>query len=185
MKTGKKSEKSAGPLEYSIFETAWGYFAIAADYEGLVKTVLPGPDEKIIENHLKQDTFHLIYNKNLYPQLQKLIVEYFKGEPVYIFSDKCRIKLNMPYFSFIVLSLCSHIGYGETVTYAQLATLADNPKAARAVGNILAKNPMPLVIPCHRIIKTNGQTGGFSAAGSIQIKKKLLEMETKNANRGL
>lgn len=178
--SGKPSEN----IEYSIFETGWGYFAIAADREGLVKSILPGADEKKIENQLKADTTNLVYNKNLYPQLQKLIIEYFEGEQV-SFAGLCSIKLNLPDFSWAVLSRCAQLSYGQTATYTQLAALAGNPKAARAVGNILAKNPMPLVVPCHRIIKADGQIGGFSAAGGVPIKKKMLDMESKNANRGL
>jgi methylated-DNA-[protein]-cysteine S-methyltransferase len=67
------------------------------------------------------------------------------------------------------------ISYGETISYAQLAQAIDNPKAYRAVGSANGKNPIAIVIPCHRVIETNGKLGGY--AYGVDIKKQLLEIE--------
>lgn len=69
------------------------------------------------------------------------------------------------------------IGPGELVTYGELAALAGRPKAARAVGRALGANPIPLIVPCHRVLTAAGTLGGFSAAGGTELKARLLELE--------
>jgi methylated-DNA-[protein]-cysteine S-methyltransferase len=71
-----------------------------------------------------------------------------------------------------------NIPYGETVHYGELATRIGNPKACRAVGMANSKNPIPVIIPCHRVIGKNGSLTGFG--GGIKIKKDLLDLEYKN-----
>lgn len=78
-------------------------------------------------------------------------------------------------FSAKVLKQTSKIPRGEIATYSGLAQKIGSPKAARAVGTALAKNPFPLVIPCHRVVRADGSTGGFG--GGIMMKKELLAKE--------
>jgi methylated-DNA-[protein]-cysteine S-methyltransferase len=80
-------------------------------------------------------------------------------------------------FSQRVLAACRAIGYGETVSYGELATLAGATRAARAVGRVMATNAVPLVIPCHRVLAAGGDLRGFSALGGLTMKRRLLEME--------
>ena len=70
------------------------------------------------------------------------------------------------------------IPYGETRSYKDIAVLIGKPKSARAVANACAKNPTPIKRPCHRVICSNGQLGGYSGPGGIETKKKLLEQES-------
>ena len=70
------------------------------------------------------------------------------------------------------------IPYGETISYGELARRIGNPKASRAVGMANGKNPIPIIIPCHRVIGKNGSLTGFG--GGIDVKKKLLELEKTN-----
>lgn len=83
-----------------------------------------------------------------------------------------------------ILDQCRKIPYGETLTYGQLATKVGFPGAARAVGNCMAANPIPLVIPCHRVVPARGQPGRYSAPGGATMKRKLLTMEATVAARG-
>jgi O-6-methylguanine DNA methyltransferase len=76
-----------------------------------------------------------------------------------------------------VLQLTYDIPYGQTCTYAELASLAGSPKAARAVGRAQAANPMPLVIPCHRVVGTDGSLHGYGGPGGIRLKAWLQELE--------
>jgi len=76
-----------------------------------------------------------------------------------------------------VLMAAVHIPYGSVDTYGTLARKIGSPRSARAVGNALAHNPFPLLIPCHRIIRGDGRMGGFSAGDGISIKNKLLSIE--------
>ncbi len=80
-----------------------------------------------------------------------------------------------------VLNRCRRIRYGDTQTYAELATAAGSPAAARAVGRTMATNPVPLVIPCHRVVGSAGDLRGFSAVGGLGCKRRLLDLE--NARR--
>jgi methylated-DNA-[protein]-cysteine S-methyltransferase len=76
-----------------------------------------------------------------------------------------------------VLQLARKIGYGRTVAYGELAARAGNSRAARAIGAVMASNPLPIIVPCHRVVASGGAIGGFSAPHGIELKKRLLEME--------
>jgi methylated-DNA-[protein]-cysteine S-methyltransferase len=76
-----------------------------------------------------------------------------------------------------VVLACRAIGRGKVRTYADLADAAGSPGAARAVGNVMAKNRYPIIIPCHRVVGSAGSLGGFSARDGIHTKRRMLEME--------
>ncbi len=80
-------------------------------------------------------------------------------------------------FTFRVWTACRSIGYGTVASYAELAARISAPRAARAVGNALAANRVPLIIPCHRVIASGGQFGRYSAPGGPMMKQRLLELE--------
>ena len=71
------------------------------------------------------------------------------------------------------------IPYGETITYKDLAVAIGKPNSSRAVANACGKNPYPPTIPCHRVIRSDGQLGGYSGKGGIKTKKKLLKEESR------
>jgi methylated-DNA-[protein]-cysteine S-methyltransferase len=77
-----------------------------------------------------------------------------------------------------VLRACRRIGYGQTASYADLAARCGSPGAARAVGNVMANNRLPLIVPCHRVVGSAGRLGGFSAPGGLATKRRLLELES-------
>ena len=80
-------------------------------------------------------------------------------------------------FQFRVLTCCRAIPWGETRTYGQLARAAGSPGAARAVGQVMATNRLPLIVPCHRVVPASGGLGGFSAPQGTRLKRSLLEQE--------
>ena len=81
-----------------------------------------------------------------------------------------------PFHRKVYKALCK-IPAGKTITYAELAKRAGSPGAARAVGTAMAKNPFPIVIPCHRVVAGNGKLGGYSGRGGVATKKALLALE--------
>jgi methylated-DNA-[protein]-cysteine S-methyltransferase len=83
----------------------------------------------------------------------------------------------MPQFYRTVYQAARRIAAGQTVTYGELAARCGSPGAARAVGQALAKNPVPIVVPCHRILAAGGAAGGFSAPGGLVTKARLLALE--------
>jgi methylated-DNA-[protein]-cysteine S-methyltransferase len=99
------------------------------------------------------------------------------------FSGKSK-SFDLPYlmqgtdFEKQVWEKTKEIGYGKTVSYGDIAKAIDNPDASQAVGNALGKNLLPLLIPCHRVIGSDGQLHGF--AGGLEIKKCLLEFEEQH-----
>ena len=102
---------------------------------------------------------------------------YFAGEP----TDFCEIPLDLrdedPFFAQIYDAL-RRVGWGQTTTYGALAAaVGASREAARDVGQAMAKNPMPLLIPCHRVLAAGGKLGGFSAPGGAETKARMLRME--------
>ncbi len=79
-----------------------------------------------------------------------------------------------------VLEQCRQIPYGATLGYGELAAKAGHPGAARAVGNCMAANRIPLLIPCHRVVCSDGRLGSFSAPGGTETKRRLLALESGN-----
>jgi methylated-DNA-[protein]-cysteine S-methyltransferase len=87
------------------------------------------------------------------------------------------MKLKGTEFQLKVWSYLKKIPKGKLKTYAQVAKAIGKPKAVRAVANAIGKNPFPPKIPCHRVIRSDGKLGGYSAKGGIKTKKKLLKNE--------
>lgn len=108
-----------------------------------------------------------------------LLEAYFRGEA---FGRKPELKLILDYagmggFTRLVMEEVARIPYGETRSYGDVARAAGSPRAARAVGNIMARNPFPVLVPCHRVVRSNGEPGGFG--GGPGLKAWMLEMETR------
>jgi len=76
-----------------------------------------------------------------------------------------------------VIAGCRNIPRGKTLSYRELAEIAGSPNAARAVGNVMATNPLPLIVPCHRVVGAAGSLGGYSASSGLTMKTRLLKLE--------
>ncbi len=76
-----------------------------------------------------------------------------------------------------VIRECKKIPFGETATYGELARRVRSPGAARAVGSVMAKNCVPIIVPCHRVLASGGKLGGYSAIGGLTTKRQLLDLE--------
>lgn len=110
-------------------------------------------------------------------RLDCMLSRYFKGDPVDF--SRIPVELSVSRFQNAVLNQLRKVTYGEVRSYQWLAVNSGNPKAVRAVGGALGRNPVPIVIPCHRIIASNGSLGGFmqgDPAGS-RLKSYLLKLE--------
>ena len=107
-------------------------------------------------------------------ETEKQLRQYFVGERQ-IFNIP--LKPTGTNFQLSVWNELKKIPYGKTISYQQLAERVGDKKKSRAVGNANGKNPIPIIIPCHRVIRKSGELGGFG--GGIKIKRKLLELEQK------
>jgi methylated-DNA-[protein]-cysteine S-methyltransferase len=168
-------------IRHAIIETSWGYFGIAGTEDALCRTCLPveTPDiaRQVLLNGLNMTADRLPYQSDLLPSLQTGILAYFNDQTV-DFSTGIAVDLGkMGNFDKAVLQACARIKPGSTTTYGQLARTIGYPHAARAVGNALARNPIPLIIPCHRVLRSDGGLGGFSAIGATELKQRLLDLE--------
>ena len=106
-------------------------------------------------------------------RLRAQLESYFAGEPV-----RFDVPLDLSagtVFQQKAWRACRRIPYGETRSYAELARMAGRPGAVRAAGNALNANPVPVLVPCHRVIRSDGSLGGFG--GGVSLKKKLLRLE--------
>jgi O-6-methylguanine DNA methyltransferase len=164
-------------LFYAIFQTRWGFFGLAGRQNALLRTVLPASNEKIIENLLLKGVKDALPNKKFCQNLQQKIQAFFEGNPA-DFNDIVIDINQFNHFTKDVLTACRAITFAQTISYSQLAEIIGNRLAARAVGRALAQNPLPLIIPCHRIIRSDKLPGGFSATGGTKLKARLLELES-------
>jgi len=152
---------------------------MAGSEKGLLRTCLPGPKYEGIEARLLKNFPLARFNSSFFNHVQDQMTAYFAAATV-DFSPEIPIDLTeLTPFQTAVLRACRQVRLGRTITYGQLAEKIGKPKAARAVGNALAKNPLPLIIPCHRVLAANNKLGGFSAPGGKNLKVRLLKHEQR------
>lgn len=147
-------------MKEKVCSTPIGWIKITEDQESLVKLELL--DHK--ENH-NQDSF-------LLEETEKQLKSYFKGE---LQKFDLPVKLSGTDFQERVWKALQNIPYGQTRSYKQLAEAIDNKKASRAVGGANNKNPLPIIVPCHRVVGSSGDLVGYGLG--LDIKKQLLALE--------
>lgn len=116
-----------------------------------------------------------------FARLTTQLGEYFAGD-----RSEFDLPLDPPpmsSFAAAVLNETAHILYGQTETYGQIAQHIGRPAAARAVGQALGANPLAILIPCHRVLASDGSLGGYSAPGGVAVKQRLLSLEAPAAAR--
>lgn len=165
----------ATEAKYRIVKTQRGYAGFIASDAGVRHSYLPMPTRAGVRDRIDTDAPDATEDKNLLPQLADDLVRFFAGEAVAF--DSPLDTSDQPDFYQRTWRATRNIDFGETLTYQQLAALAGNPRAARAVGAAMANNPLPPMIPCHRVLRSDGKLGGFSGPGGISMKSDLLEME--------
>jgi methylated-DNA-[protein]-cysteine S-methyltransferase len=165
--------------EYTIFDTKNGFAALAWNENGVSSLRLPASSEARAEASVLR-RFPQARRTTPSTQMASLISEikrYFDGEKV----DFSAVPLDMgsqdPFFARVYAEV-RKLGWGETTTYGAVAkVLGAEPQAARDVGQAMASNPIPLIVPCHRVLAAGGKIGGFSAPGGSSSKAKMLEIE--------
>ena len=162
-------------MEYTVFPVTGGYAAVAADEAGLARFYLPVENNHDAVNSLVRDYPGAVEkDTGLLSETRDMVKAYFRGLEVN-FSGLPLSLGNIGDFGRKVLKAVLTIPYGETRTYKWAASEAGEKGGARAAGNALNKNPIPVIIPCHRIILSGGETGGFGAG--IKWKIRLLKLE--------
>lgn len=116
------------------------------------------------------------------PELRQMFEAYAEGEII----DFSRVKIILPPmtdFRLKIVMATRRIGYGQTVTYGELARRAGHPGAARAVGTVMSTNRFPILIPCHRVLASGGKIGGYTAPAGIELKQRMLQMEARRTGK--
>lgn len=160
---------------YCVFETRFGWAAVAGTDGMLTRVVLPveSRDEsaRSVRAGLASDS---VEDVAAFGSLPQRLRDYFDGEPVDLSNVPVDLDMQPPFVRKALLE-CKKVEHGTVVTYAEIARRAGSAKACRAVGNAMASNPAPVVVPCHRVIASSGGLGGFS--GGLEWKRRLLGLE--------
>jgi methylated-DNA-[protein]-cysteine S-methyltransferase len=165
---------------YAVLETVIGFMGIAWSETGLIRLCLPERSREAVERRLLRHSGVAASNAGQQPRwVAQLIVSieaYAKGEDV-DFSGVPVDLAGVDDFRLAIYAAARKLAFGETTTYGELAKRAGHAGLARETGAALGANPVPLVIPCHRILAAGGKIGGFSAPGGSATKEKMLAME--------
>ncbi len=158
-------------MYYCHLDTSIGELLLAGDNEALCLIGFPGgPVRRAPETDW-------IYNENPFLTARAQLLEYFAGDRK---DFDLPIRLSGTEFQLRVLEELQKIPYGETRSYADIAVRIGKPRAVRAVGTANGRNPIPIVVPCHRVIGSNGNLAGFG--GGLDTKKALLRLEAEHAH---
>jgi methylated-DNA-[protein]-cysteine S-methyltransferase len=160
---------------WDVFKTSLGWCGLIRRGSCLKEVILPVEDKRYLLRRIKQGYPSA---QRSHPRLNRFIEplkEYFEGR---------RADLRVPVgldgcteFEKSVYRVLRRVKFGSVRSYGWIAERLKNKKSARAVGNALAKNPVPIVIPCHRIIRSDNSPGNFSAREGSKLKQKLLALE--------
>jgi len=175
---GRLAARAAGEhlldVAYSFVDTPFGRFLIACTPRGLVRLAFhPEPVEEVLVELASRVSPRVLEAPSELDGVRRELDEYFEGR---------RRDFDLPLdwrltrgFSERVLRATAKIPYGGVSTYRAVAARAGNPRAMRAAGNALGSNPLPIVVPCHRVVRTGGNVGNYG--GGPEMKRALLQME--------
>jgi methylated-DNA-[protein]-cysteine S-methyltransferase len=157
-------------MYYCYLDTPIGELLLAGDDDGLCLVSFP-------EGAMRRDPEpDWIYNEKPFTAARQQLTEYFAGERR---TFDLLLKLSGTEFQMSVLQALQEIPYGETTSYADIAERVGRPKAVRAVGAANGRNPIPIIVPCHRVIGSHGDLTGFG--GGLDTKEALLRLEAEHS----
>ena len=160
-----------GELRFVTFNIGVGWVGILGSIKGLLVVTLPQPSAREAQQLLGSND--AILAPYLFTDLLQRLRAYFGGCKV-AFADRLDLS-GATNFQRQVWEITSLIPYGETRSYIWVAEQIGKPGAVRVVGQALARNPLAIIIPCHRVLNSNGQLGGYS--GGVEWKRYLLNLE--------
>jgi methylated-DNA-[protein]-cysteine S-methyltransferase len=173
--SGRVEAEGLVDVAYASVDSPLGPLLVAASPKGLVRVSYPDPrgSDPVIEELAERISPRVLEAPARLDPVRRELDEYFAGR---------RTEFETPIdwshlggFTRKVLRATARIGFGETSTYAGVASRAGSPRAMRAAGNALGANPMPVIVPCHRVVRTGGALGGYT--GGIERKEYLLRLE--------
>lgn len=164
---------------YTTFPTAWGTLGAVAGPRGLTRVVLPCYQPGDLEELLRFEHPEASRDDAPFTAFIEASRAYFNARR----ADFSAVAVALPgekTFGGKVYRACRAIPHGQTRSYKDLALAIGQPDAARAVATLMSKNPTPLVVPCHRVIYSDGRPGGFSSPAGPEQKQRLLALESSS-----
>jgi methylated-DNA-[protein]-cysteine S-methyltransferase len=171
-----EAAEQAGLLDVAYAETdsPFGRVLIAATRKGLVKVALPlQPSDEVLAELAREISPRVLESPAQLDDVRRELDLYFEGR-LRDFDLPLDWRLTRG-FRRKVLHATARIPYGQTRSYTEMAKRAGSPRAVRAAGSALGSNPLPIVVPCHRVLRTGGALGGYG--GGLEMKQGLLELE--------
>jgi methylated-DNA-[protein]-cysteine S-methyltransferase len=162
-------------VAYATVDSPLGPLVVAATPRGLVRLAYTGSRDEgeVVEDLAGKLSPRILEAPERLDDVRRELDEYFDGRRV---DFEVPIDWSLTHgFTGKVLRQTARIGYGKTSTYAEVAGRAGSPRAVRAAGNALGSNPIPVVVPCHRVLRTGGALGGYT--GGVERKEFLLRLE--------
>ncbi|MFI2608218.1 methylated-DNA--[protein]-cysteine S-methyltransferase [Kitasatospora sp. NPDC018619] len=172
----EQAAEQAGLVDvaYTTVDSPVGRLLLAATPKGLVRVAYAGEDhDRVLEALGHKLSPRILRAPKRLEEAAREIDEYFAGRRR-AFDLTLDLSLSRG-FRRLVQTHLPEIGYGQTRSYREMAELVGNPKAVRAVGTACATNPLPIVVPCHRVLRTDGTLGGY--IGGLDAKTALLDLE--------
>jgi methylated-DNA-[protein]-cysteine S-methyltransferase len=181
---GLDERVAARALEEGLLDVAYGWvdspvgrLTVAATTRGLVRVAYPFREpEAVLEDLARKISPRVLEAPERLDDIRRELDEYFEGRRR-DFSVPIDWSLTRG-FGRGVLRATARIPFGEVKTYAEMAQAAGSPRAVRAAGNALGANPMPVVVPCHRVVRSGGGFGGYT--GGLERKEFLLRLEGRS-----
>jgi methylated-DNA-[protein]-cysteine S-methyltransferase len=162
-------------VAYASVDSPLGPLMVASTPRGLVRLAYTGSagEDEVIEDLADRLSPRVLEAPQRLDEVRRELDEYFEGR-----RDAFDLPIDWSLtrgFTGKVLRQTARIGFGKTSTYAEMASRAGSPRAVRAAGNALGANPIPVVVPCHRVLRTGGALGGYT--GGVERKEFLLRLE--------
>lgn len=161
-------------VAYTVSDSPFGELLLAATPRGLLKVALPNQDVDLtLEQISRQVSPRVLELPSRLDDARRELDRYFEGK-----VEEFDLPLDWALtrgFRRKVLRQTARIPYGETRSYMEMAKRAGSPRAIRAAGSALGSNPIPIVVPCHRVLRTGGALGGYG--GGLDMKQALLQLE--------
>ncbi|WP_343466744.1 methylated-DNA--[protein]-cysteine S-methyltransferase [Rhodococcus aetherivorans] len=161
-------------VAYRIVDTPVGPLLLAATPAGLVRVAYAAEDHEAVLARLAADISpRVLAAPARLDDAARQLDEYFRGART-AFDLPLDLRLARGFRREVITHL-PRIGYGRTASYAEVAAVAGSPRAVRAVGTACARNPLPVVLPCHRVVRSDGDLGRY--VGGVDAKRMLLRLE--------
>jgi methylated-DNA-[protein]-cysteine S-methyltransferase len=175
---GEISDRAAADglldVAYATADTPLGPILVAGTRRGLVRVAFPNErDDDVLFDLAESISPRLLHAPERLDEVRRELDQYFERR-----RDRFEVRLDWRLthgFYRDVLRATARIPYGETASYAEMAARAGRPRAFRAAGSALGSNPIPLVVPCHRVLRSGGALGGYG--GGLEVKEFLLRLE--------